>query len=126
MEDNDYVLITKSYADVEDFKYNLERKKQVIPKLKIGIFIPVVVYVINPDMTDIIKTVYVMFMYADVATLLEKVKCYMVNEDKDTNYILKTEADQEEGGLLGDVILMELYQEFKNRDRFLYMILDKE
>jgi hypothetical protein len=126
MEDDDYVLITKSYADVEDFKYNLERKKQVIPKLKIFMFIPVVVYVINPDMTDIIKTVYVMFMYADVETLLEKVKCYMVDEDKDTNYILKTEAEQEEGGLLGDVILMELYQEFKNRDGFLYMILDKE
>lgn len=126
MEDDDYVVLTKSYADVEDFKYNLERKKQVVSKLRNALMLPVIVYVKNPDITDISKTIYIMMMYEYIDNLLEKIKCYMNNEDENTKYILKTESGDEQTGILGDVILLEIYQEYKNRDGFLYLILDKE
>ena len=126
MEDDDYVVLTKSYIDVEDFKYNLERKRQIVSKLRNSLMLPVIVYVKNPDITDISKTIYIMMMYQYIDNLLEKIKCYMNNEDENTKYILKTESGDEQTGILGDVILMEIYQEYKNRDGFLYLILDKE
>ena len=126
MEDDDYVVLTKSYIDVEDFKYNLERKRQIVSKLRNSLMLPVIVYVKNPDITDISKTIYIMMMYQYIDNLLEKIKCYMNNEDENTKYILKTESGDEQTGILGDVILLEIYQEYKNRDGFLYLILDKE
>ncbi len=121
----DYIIITKSIADVEDFKYNLERKKEVFQKLvRNPLLIPVIVYVRNPDIHDIKKTVYLVPKFFDIDKLLETVKNYLDIEDDTIKYYLS--AESEEGNIIGDLLLEEAWEYFHNKDRFMYLILEAE
>ena len=121
----DYIIITKSLVDVEDFKYNLERKKEVFQKLvRNPLLIPVIVYVRNPNIHDIKKTVYLVPKFFDIDKLLETVKNYLDVEDDNIKYYLS--AESEEGNIEGDLLLEEAWEYFHNKDMFMYLILEAE
>lgn len=123
--EEDYIIITKSIADVEDFKYNLERKKEVFKKLvRNPLMIAAIVYVRNPNIHDIKKTVYLVPRFFDIDKLLETVKNYLDIEDDTIKYYLS--AENEEGHIVGDLLLEEAWEYFHNNDRFMYLILEAE
>jgi hypothetical protein len=115
MSDDEYVIVTKSLADVEDFKYNLDRKRRVFEKLvKNPLLLAVIVYVRNPNIYDIKKTVYLVPKFFDIDKLLETVKNYLDFEDETIKYYLSVES--EEGNIVGDLLLEEAWEYFHNNE----------
>ena len=136
MEEEDYIILTSSLIDVEDFKLNIKRKTETIKKaLKWPMFLPVVVYVVNPILPELKKTVYIVHMYSSIDYLIETVKNYFdppLDEDNpDVRYGFRTEvkyANEDENLLFyGDYPIQEIWEDYKNcGDKFLYLIFDVE
>jgi len=136
MEEEDYIILTSSLIDVEDFKLNIKRKTETIKKaFKWPMFLPVVVYVVNPILPELKKTVYIVHMYSSVDYLLETVKNYfdppLEEDNPDVKYGFRTEVRyaNEDVDLLfyGDYPIQEIWEDYKNcGDKFLYLIFDVE
>jgi len=131
---DDYIILTSSLVDVEDFKFNVKRKTETINKaLKFPMFLPVIVYVVNPNLPDLKKTVYIVNMYSTVDFVLETVKNYFVpplEENNNIEYGFKTEyiyANEDGNSLIsGDYPIQEIWEDYKNHgDKFLYLIFDE-
>jgi len=94
---------TWSESDVDNFKFNLERKKEVLQKLRMPYYTCVVVYVKNKSIPDIKKTVYIVHLFSDPES------------EEEGNWCLD-----------GDFLMQELIEDYKNPgDKFLYLILDE-
>ena len=136
MEEEDYIILTSSLIDVEDFKLNIKRKTETIKKaLKWPMFLPVVVYVVNPILPELKKTVYIVHMYSSIDYLIETVKNYfdppLEEDNTDVKYGFRTEVRyaNEDDKLLfyGDYPIQEIWEDYKNcGDKFLYLIFDVE
>jgi hypothetical protein len=110
---------------VDKFKYDLEAKKIVFENLRINTYsLPVIVYVKNPHISDIKKTVYLVHRFTEIKKLISTVKNNMYFKDEG-QYGLLTELD-DIGFLLEDSLIEEVYEDFGNRDKFLYLIFDKK
>jgi len=135
MEDSDdYIILTSSLIDAEDFKINVKRKTEAIKKaLKFPMFMPVIVYVVNPALPDLKKTVYIVNMYSSVDYLIETVKNYFdppLEEKEDMMYGFRPEyryANEDDNLLFcGDYPIQELWEDYKNHgDKFLYLMFDE-
>jgi hypothetical protein len=111
---------------VDKFKYDLEAKKIVFEKLRINTYsLPVIVYVKNPNISDIRKTVYLSHRFTEIKKLIYTVRNNMYFKDEEGQYGLLTELD-DIGFLLEDSLIEEVYEDFGNRDKFLYLIFDKK
>ena len=119
---------TWSESDVDDFKFNLERKKEVLQKLRMPDYTCVIVYIKNKSIPDIKKTVYVVRLFSDIDSLIEKIKCYLTEDRQDIKYGLRPESEEEGNWCLdGDFLMQELIEDYKNPgDKFLYLILDQD
>jgi hypothetical protein len=118
---------TWSESDVDNFKYNPERKKEVLQKLRMPYYTPVIIYVKNKSIPDIKKTVYIVHLYSDIDSLIEKIKTYLTYDKDDIKYGLKPENEDEGNWCLdGDLLLQEVNEDYKNTgDKFLYLIFDE-
>jgi hypothetical protein len=116
----------KSEKTVDKFKYDLEAKKIVFEKLRINTYsLPVIIYVKNMNISDIKKTVYLAHRFTDIKKLISTVKNNMYFKDEEGQYGLLTELD-DVGFLSEDSLIEEVYEDFGNRDKFLYLIFDKK
>jgi hypothetical protein len=117
---------TWSESDVDDFKFNLERKKEVLQKLRMPYYTCVVVYVKNKNISDIKKRVYVVHLFSDIDSLVEKIKSYLTEDREDIKYGLRPESEEGNWCLDGDLLMQEVIEDYKNPgDKFLYLILDE-
>jgi hypothetical protein len=118
---------TWSESDVDDFKFNLERKKEVLQKLRMPYYTCVIVYVKNKSISDIKKTAYIVHLFSDIDSLVEKIKSYLIKDSKDIKYGLRPESEEEGNWRLdGDLLMQEVIEDYKNSgDKFLYLILDE-
>jgi hypothetical protein len=119
---------TWSESDVDDFKFNLERKKEVLQKLRMPYYTCVIVYVKNKSIPDIKKTVYVVHLFSDIDSLVEKIKSYLTEDREGIKYGLRPESEEEGNWCLdGDFLMQEVIEDYKNPgDKFLYLILDED
>jgi hypothetical protein len=131
MSDDEFMIINRSEADVESFKYDNKRKKQLLEKCKLPYHMPVVVYVTNPDIPDINKRFYIVHCFSSIENLLESIKNNQEDNDKNYEYGLKTEFvypnEFEDYFLMEDLLIQEIWEDYKNPgDKFLYLIFDKK
>lgn len=118
MEEQKY----NSELDVEDFKFNLRRKRDIFKKLiKSPLLRPVIVYVKNKNIPDISKTIYLVFKHMTADELISEIKNNM-NKQIDGKFYLQTESLQE--FIDGDVLIDELYEDYRNSDKFMYFIFE--
>lgn len=118
---------TWSETDADDFKFNLERKKEVLQKLRMPYYTCVIVYVKNKSIPDIKKTVYVVHLFSDIDSLVDKIKTYLTEDREGIKYGLRPESEEEGIWCLdGDFLMQEVIEDYKNPgDKFLYLILDE-
>ena len=131
------MLTSKQKSDI--FKYSKEQKLKVVNyflNLK-GMFrdrmMSVIVYVNNKDILDIKKIVYIAHWFTPLKLLAEYVKSQQIdfNEISDPliEYGFKTEnslfSKEEDFFLMDDLLLQEVWEDYKNNDSFLYLIFDK-
>jgi hypothetical protein len=114
-----------SESDVDNFKFNKDRKIEFLQKLRMPYYKPVIVYVRNKNIPDIKKTLYVVQSYSDLDSFLEIVTNYLTEDRKDIKYCFIPEME-DDCCLLGDLLIDELYEDFRNPgDGLLYLILDE-
>jgi hypothetical protein len=115
-----------SESDVDNFKYNKDRKIEFLQKLRMPYYKPVIVYVKNKSIPDLKKTLYVVHSYIDLDSFLEIVMNYLTEERQDIKYCFIPEMEEDINCLVGDLLRDELYEEFRNPgDGLLYLILDE-
>lgn len=111
-----------SELDVEDLKFNLRRKRDIFKKLiRAPLLKPVIVYVTNKNIPDITKTIYLVFKYTTADELIEEIKSNMVTKINE-NFCLQPETLEEM--IAGDILIDELYEDYKNTDRLMYLIFE--
>lgn len=129
MNDEDFTFVIRSETDVEDFKNNVDIKKELIKKCNKPYHMPVVVYVKNPEIPDITITTYVVHCFSSISDLIEMIKKSQEKTGKSYKYGLKPEffyCNEIEDFIMEDVLLQEVWEDYKNiGDKFLYLILDK-
>jgi hypothetical protein len=112
----------KSELDVDDFKFNLRRKREILKKLvRSPLLRPVIIYVKNKKIPDITKTVYLVFKYMSADELIAEIKGNMERQIEGKFY-LQTESFEEM--INGDILIEELYEDYRNRDRMMYFIFE--
>jgi len=137
-EFNDFELVRKSEADADHFKFSTSRKLEAINKCKLPYYMPIVVYTVNPDIPDLIKTIYIIHRFSTVDDVLETVKSYLdyehfehqdkIEHIKSLQFGFRAEvrwANEEDLLIYGDFPIEELWEDYKNPgDKILYMMLD--
>jgi len=122
----------------DKFKSDNAKKKKVfekiisIPDNERGVmYWPVIVYVKNPEISDIKNIIYIAHRFVSFEQLLTRVKKYQEIKD-DCVYGFKLEQDCMEGSsndkdfLMDDLLIDEIYKEYVNNDSFLYLVFDKK
>ena len=110
------------------YKYILSDQFKHPDKNKI---MPVIIYTKNKDIPDIKKIIYVAHWFTPMKVLAEYVKEQQyIFDNKNYKYGFKTELsliDKDEDFFLPDDMgLHEVWDDWHNGDRFLYLIFDKE
>lgn len=120
----------KSFQEAEDYKTNVNKKKEVYREVAESqmFVLPVVVYVKNNDLPDINQTVYLFEKWLDVKQIIQILKTRFVDTklpfSNKIKLALYTEHENA-GPIVEDILLEELYEYEANNDRTLYLILDK-
>jgi hypothetical protein len=91
---------------------------------------PVIIYIKNKDISDIKKIIYIAHWFTPMKVLAEYVKSQQyIFDNKNCRYGFKTELslidEKEDFFLPDDMGLHEVWDDWHNRDRFLYLIFDK-
>ena len=119
----------KTFQEAEDYKTNVTKKKEVYREVAESqmFVLPVVVYVKNDNLPDINQTVYLFEKWLDVKQIIQILKTRFVDTklpfSKNIKLALYTEHENE-GPIVEDILLEELYEYEANNDRTLYLILD--
>jgi hypothetical protein len=119
----------KSFQEAEDYKTNVNKKKEVYREVADSqmFVLPVVVYVKNDNLPDINQTVYLFERWLDVKQIIQILKTRFIDTklpfSNKTKLALYTEHDNA-GPIVEDILLEELYEYEVNNDRTLYLILD--
>jgi len=119
----------KSFLVAEDYKTNVNKKKEVYREVAESqmFVLPVVVYVQNNDLPDINQTVYLFEKWLDVKQIVQILKTRFVDTklpfSNKIKLALYTEHENS-GPIVEDILLEELYEYEANNDKTLYLILD--
>lgn len=119
----------KTFQEAEDYKTNVTKKKEVYREVAESqmFVLPIVVYVKNDNLPDINQTVYLFEKWLDVKQIIQILKTRFVDTklpfSKNIKLALYTEHENE-GPIVEDILLEELYEYEANNDRTLYLILD--
>ena len=122
--EDDYVIFTKSYVDAEDFKYNIDRKKEIVKKTKFPFEIPIVIYTKNENIPDINKSVHIVDISMTVGELIKYLRKNMKADRPELEFKIYSEGETD-GWFVDDLNMLEMWEEFRNNDGFLYLILDQ-
>lgn len=135
-------LQSTSEQKAEIFKYSRQEKFRVLKYIETKLkhpykrTMPVIVYVKNKEISDIKKIVYIANWFTSLKLLAYHVmnNQYFINtEQNQTNkyeckYGFKTEqslfSEEENFFLMDDLLLQEVWSDYKNSDKFLYLIFD--
>ena len=109
------------------YKYILSDQFKHFDKNKI---MPVIIYIKNKDISDIKKIIYIAHWFTPMKVLAEYVKSQQyIFDNKNCRYGFKTELslidEKEDFFLPDDMGLHEVWDDWHNTDRFLYLIFDK-
>jgi hypothetical protein len=131
------ILKPMSEQLADKFKSDNVQKKKVfekiisIPDNERGVmYWPVIVYVKNPEISDIKNIIYITHRFVSFEQLFTRVKKYQEIKD-DCTYGFKLEENCMEGSssdkdfLMDDLLIDEIYKEYVNNDSFLYLVFDK-
>lgn len=139
------VFETSSEQRVEKFKYSRSEKYRVLKYIetrlkhpRIKQMMPVIIYVKNKEISDIREVIYVAHWFTSLKLLAYHVMTNQYFIDSSTNYKkdrydceygFKTELSihdkEEDFFLMDDLLLKEVWEDYKNSDKFLYLIFDK-
>jgi hypothetical protein len=136
-------LQISSEQKAEIFKYSREEKFRVLKYIETKLqhpykrMMPVIVYVKNKEISDIKKVIYIVNWFTSLKLLAYHVmnNQYVIEKngsnkcDKyDCKYGFKTElsliSEDENFFLMDDLLLQEVWEDYKNNDKFLYLIFD--
>lgn len=114
---------TKSYQKAEKFKYDIDAKKKLFEKvIKYQLKIPVVVYTKNKNIPDLTQTIFLISKWIEVDKMLEMLR-EKLSEPINQPLCIMTEYD-EDGCIVEDILIEELYEYERNKDGILYLVLD--
>jgi len=136
-------LQISSEQKAEIFKYSREEKFRVLKYIETKLqhpykrMMPVIVYGKNKEISDIKKVIYIANWFTSLKLLAYHVmnNQYVIEKngsnkcDKyDCKYGFKTEqslfSEDENFFLMDDLLLQEVWEDYKNNDKFLYLIFD--
>ena len=140
------VFDTSSQQRVEKFKYSRSEKYRVLKYIetrlkhpRIKQMMPVIIYVKNKEISDIREVIYVAHWFTSLRLLAYHVMTnqYFIDSSTiykkdryDCDYGFKTELSihdkEEDFFLMDDLLLKEVWDDYKNSDKFLYLIFDKK
>jgi hypothetical protein len=130
--------MTTSEEKADIFKYSLTEKSKVYKYILSDQFkhpdknkiMPVIIYTKNKDISDIKKIIYISHWFTPLQLLAEYVKTQQYFLDNNYKYGFKTELslidEKEDFFLPDDMGLHEVWDDWHNGDRFLYLIFDKK
>jgi len=118
-------FITESHAKAEKLKYDIDTKKKIFEKvIKYQLKIPLIIYTINKNIPDLTQVIFLVSKWIDVDKLIELLR-NKLEQPTEKVLCLKTEFS-EEGHVVGDILIEELYEYERNRDGILYLVLDEQ
>lgn len=137
-------LQATSEQKAEMFKYSRQEKFRVLKYIETKFkknpykrMMPVIVYVKNNEISDIKKVIYIAHWFTSLKLLAYHImnNQYVVekNQTSESNkyeckYGFKTEmslfSEEENFFLMDDLLLQEVWEDYKNNDKFLYLIFD--
>ena len=132
-------LQSTSEQRAEVFKYSRQEKYRVLKYIETKLkhpykrMMPVIVYVKNKGISDIKKIVYITNWFTSLKLLAYHVMNNQYFMETQTNkyackYGFKTEqslfSEEENFFLMDDLLLQEVWEDYKNSDKFLYLIFD--
>jgi hypothetical protein len=141
-----HAIETSSQQRVEKFKYSKEEKYRVLKYIETKLknprrkqMMPVLIYIRNKEISDIREVIYVAHWFTSLRLLAYHVMTNQYFIDSSTNYKndkyycgygFKTEWSihnkDEDFFLMDDLLLQEVWEDYKNNDKILYLIFDKK
>lgn len=116
--------LTKSHAEAEKLKYDLNTKKKIFEKvIKYQLKIPLIIYTINKNIPDLTQVIYLISKWIEVDKLIDLLR-NKLEAPTEKSLCLKTEGSLD-GCIVGDILVEELYEYERNRDGILYLVLDE-
>jgi hypothetical protein len=117
----------QSFLDAEDYKTNIDRKKEVYKEVAESCMfvLPVVIYVKNDNLPDINQSVYLFEKYLDIKQIIQVLKTKFIDTKLPFKKSLALYTENYQiGPIVEDILLEELYEYEANNDKTLYLILD--